>query len=341
MDAKTRIQGRRSGKPRGRRIVKLIRPSDDERRYNELAGELRMFAAALPEPLPTLCGPFLEELLGGSFARIVALLPSWLTELLPVPEAAAMRLGAAQLFGWWHVALRDGVLDGQMTPDALLGGQLALLRALDIYRELGAMELPSWPRLAELERRAAAAYAREVASRPVAGVVDRAALAPWGAELIAERGASLHFAAYVQMDLCGLSAADGRRAAIDGALRALVIARQIGDDAGDWLDDLRAGRLNYVSATLAQRVLAEDHTMALTVERLAGRHVGMEPFWDELRGLHGSLCAEGINKLAPFGSTRLGALLKAEAARGVSAASQGASWRATARALFGAQNDAA
>lgn len=305
---------------------------DDAALFRPLAAEVAGFAEALDEPLRSLCAPFVAELLAGEFAPIVALLPVWLCDLLPVPAATARRLGAAQLFGWWYAAARDAALDGAAPVGATLGGSLALMRSLAIYAGLG---VPPLPLAEELERRAALAYARELASRPGPGPLTQAHLALWGLDLVGERAAGLHLAAGVQMDLAGLAPADPRRAAIAEALGCLVAARQIGDDAGDWRDDLRAGQLNGVSAGLARHLLAGDPAATLSHEQLAARHLGAEPFWQALWSSHAALCVQGRAALAPFGPTRLAGLLAAEAERGALDARDGAAWRAGLRAALG------
>lgn len=303
----------------------------DEARYALLAAELRAFVAALDAPLAALCAPALDRLLAGEFARIAALLPAWLSDLLPVPAALAARLGAAQLFGWWYASARDSVLDGAAPPVARLGGDLALLQALTIYAELG---VPNLSLLARLEARAAAAYARELDSRPGPGPITPVQIAPWRLDLVTERALGLQFAAAAQMQLADLPAADPRRAAVTTALDALIAARQLGDDAGDWRDDLRAGQLNLVSAGLARHLLAARPGAALSAEQLAGRQLGAEPFWQGLWLSHGELCARGAAALAPFGPSRLAALLATEAARGVACAEASAHWRAGVRQAF-------
>lgn len=320
-------------------------PARDAPLYAALAAEVLGFAEALEAPLRRLCAPFVAELLAGEFSRMVALLPTWLSDLLPVPAATARRLGAAQLFGWWYGAARDAALDGAEPPALTLGGALALLRALSIYGALGAQALPAWRRLEELERRAATAYARELASRPGAGLITARHAAPWSLELVGERAAGLRFALYLQMDLAGLEPNDPRRGAVEEALGCLVAARQIGDDAGDWREDLRAGQLNLASAGLARHLLAESGAPGasadqlaprqLSADQLAGRQLSAEPYWAQLWATHARLCARGVAALAPFGPTGLAALLAVEAERGERAAQAAAEWRAGVRATLG------
>jgi hypothetical protein len=303
--------------------------SADATRYAALAAELRAFAAGLPAPLPERSLPFLDALLAEPFAQIAALLPTWLCDLIPLPDAVATRLGAAQLAGWWFAAARDALLDDQASPELSLGAGLALLRAVELYRALGLPATPAWPVLAALEARAAAAYARERASQFGNGPITAAHLAPWDDTLIADRAAGLQFAALAQLELAGVAPDDARRTALRFALERLVVARQRGDDAGDWPDDLRAGRLN--SAVAARARLAARAMVA--VDQLAAWLATDEAFWCAWWDEHAACCRAGRAALEPLGPSRLATLLEVEATRGALAAQAQAGWRAQARAL--------
>lgn len=310
----------------------MLSPAD-EASYAPLAAEVRAFVATLDAPLAALCSPFLDRLLAGEFARMVALLPLWLSDLLPISANCAARLGVAQLFGWWYTAARDSALDSAAPPATTLGGGLALLRALAIYAELGASDLTL---LTRLEARAAAAYARELASRPGAGPITVEHIAPWRHKLITDRALGLQFAVAIQMDLAGLTPSDPRRTVVATAIDALIIARQIGDDAGDWHEDLRAGQLNLVTAELARHLLAERPAMSLSAEQLAGWQIEAESFWEQLWTSHSQICARGVAVLVPLGPCRLAALLAHEAERGTRYAAASARWRMGVRQIFSA-----
>jgi hypothetical protein len=308
----------------------MLSPAD-EASYAPLAAELRAFAATLDAPLAALCHPFLDRLLAGEFARMVALMPLWLSDLLPVTTNCAARLGVAQLFGWWYAAARDSALDHATPPATTLGGGLALLRALSIYAELGAADLAL---LTRLEARAAAAYARELASRPGTGPITAEHIGPWRHQLVTDRAIGLQFAIAMQMDLAGLAPSDPRRTAVSSAIDALIIARQIGDDAGDWNEDLRAGQLNLVTAELARYLLAERPGMSLSAEQMAGCQLEAEAFWEQLWATHRQICAQGVAALVPVGSSRLATLLTNEAERGARYAVASARWRMGVRQIF-------
>ncbi len=278
--------------------------SSDAAAYTAAVAEVRRFAETLPAPLPALCLPVLERICAGSFSRIAALLPRWLSDLAPVPSATAHQLGVAQLCGWWFVSAQDDLLDGAVAPVDLLGAHLALLHAVELLRTLGLAKQPSWPALTKLAAVSAAGYAEEwlAPSEP----------ATYTPELVARRGALFQFVALAQLDLAGLPRHAPLRADLPFALDQLSLARQLSDDAADWAGDLRNGRLNLVSAALARDLPAESRT----AERLAGRQLVAEPIWAELEQQHAAICATALERLQPYGPNRLADLIAAEATQG-------------------------
>lgn len=262
------------------------------------------FVATLPDPLPAQCAPRLAQVLAGSFSRIAALLPHWLSDLAPVPPEQSHALGLAQLCGWWFISAQDDLLDGAGAPIELLGAHLALLHAVELFRRLGLAERPSWMRFAELAATSAAGYAAEA--------LAPADPATYTAELVARRGALFHFGALAQCDLAGLPPDAALRADLCAALTQLSFARQLADDAADWAADLRAGRLNLVSAAFAR----ELPQAARSAERITGRQLVAEPIWADLEMQHVQACAAACERLRPYGPNRLSALIAAEAASG-------------------------
>jgi len=313
-------------------------PADQEA-YVSIAGALRAVVGAYPPALRALAAPALDGLLAGEFSQLAALLPRWLGDVAPLPETAERALGEAGLWLWWYASALDDALDGG-PPAALLAGQQALLRALEIYRGLGLAGTPAW---AELEARALAsadAYARELrAGAPDLAALDPDALAAWTPALLMDRAAPFAFGATAALALAGAPPDDPRYADLGAALRLLAAARQIADDSGDWIDDLRDGRLNYVSAALIRRFLAahaEAGVAALSLDRLAGYQLRDEPFWEELERAHAALCDAALERLRPYGPCVLAGLLRRQLAsdRGHWARSRAA--RSKLLALFGA-----
>lgn len=309
----------------------------DQTEYEAIAAILRDEVSAYPPALRALATPALEQLLAGEFSQLAALLPRWLADLAPAPAPTLRSLGAAGLWLWWYADALDATLDGA-SPAALLAGQQALLRALALYRGLGLADTPAW---ADLEARALAsaeAYTRELRSRgrdPAALAPD--ALADWTPELLMDRAAPFAFSAAALLTLAGAPPDDPRRAGIEAALRLLAAARQIADDAGDWLEDLREGRLNYVSAALIRRFCAAEPAAELNLERLVGYHLRDEPFWEELERNHAEMCADALGRLRPYGPCALAGLVQRQLDTDRAQWERMRAGRAGLRAVFGAE----
>jgi hypothetical protein len=290
----------------------------DQAAFERIAAQLSADVARLSPALRELAGGRLGGLVAGEFSQIVALLPRWLADLAPLDAERCDRLGRAGLYAWWYGQIVDDILDGGERPEALPVAQHALLRALDAYRELGLLAGEAWADLLARTDASAGAYARELAPRRVdpATVTDEH-LALWTPALIIERASPAGFVVTAQLALAAPPGAAALRAALDQALRCLMGARQIADDASDWLGDLKAGQLNYVAAGLIRhfrRHTAPAEWGGLTLERLAGYELGAEPYWEELARSYEGLCATALARLAAYGPCRLCALVERQRA---------------------------
>ncbi len=318
-----------------------LHPSDQSR-YEHLGAALHLAVAAYPQPLRMLCAPALDALLAGEFAQLAALLPAWLADLIPLGDTQVDALGEAGLWLWWYASVLDGLIDGAERPAALPGAQQALLRALEIYRGLGLADTDAWDDLMARALIAADAYAREIATRDCSpGELSDEQLALWAPELLIGRAAPFSFTLTAQLQLAGAQADDPRRVDLACALRALTAARQIADDAADWLADLMRGQLNSVSAGLIQHLRAcrPAEAASLSVEQLAGYEIHAEDFWAAIEQTHAGLCGQALSCLRPYGDCRLRALVLHQQR------SDGAGWallrerRAGVRALFDLRNE--
>jgi hypothetical protein len=142
-------------------------------------------------------------------------------------------------------------------------------------------------------------------------------LALWTPELIIERASPAGLVVTAQLGLAAPPAAAELRADLDQALRCLTGARQIADDASDWLGDLKAGQLNYVAAGLIRyfrRHTAPADWGGLTLDRLAGYELGVEPYWEEVARTYEGLCATALARLAAYGPCRLRTLIERQRA---------------------------
>jgi hypothetical protein len=116
----------------------------------------------------------------------------------------------------------------------------------------------------------------------------------------------LVFNPLAQLYLAGIPAHAERAQDVLEALRCWAAARQIADDASDWLDDLKAGQLNYVSARLIERWPSGGER---TLERLATFQLTAEECWTAIEQTARTLSQRALDRLAPYGPSRLHALV--------------------------------
>lgn len=330
--------------------------------YTLICADLHAAVEAYPPALRERCRADLAALLASDFSRLAALLPYQLADLLPVPEATCRRLGLATLALIWYANALDDLLDGAAPPPAMLGAQQALLLALTTCVELGLAATPAWADLMARALVSADAYAREVGGRGKADGRRQTAKAPgaqarlrqarpaalwpepgeghalWTPELLMDRAAPLGFVAVAQADLAGLPAESPLRADLSAALRALTGARQIADDAADWIDDLRAGQLNFVSAALLERFRADtppEQHAGLTLERLVGYQSHREAVWEQIAAEHAALCDRAEAHLRPYAPCRLSALVARQRETGAATFARLRAHRAGVRGMLG------
>jgi hypothetical protein len=308
--------------------------------YRAIVAELESYLDTFAPSLQAVARPLFETMIQGEFSQVAALLPFWLSDLLPVPSQISHRLGVAQLFFWWYHFIQDELLDHDAPPAALLSGHLALLKAVEIYETLGLTRAPCWADFHRLALTCAETTALELQTRfraPEELTPDR--LAIFSIDFLTNRVATFYFTTLAQLHLAGLPPADSRHRDLPAALRCFAAARQLGDDAGDWLADLQAGQLNYVSAHLMRRLYTRGLATAdvdLDTERLAGYQLADEAFWAEIEQTARSLNQQALDHLAPYGDCRLRALIQHQAAQQARQWAAGKAHRANLRELFGA-----
>ena len=313
--------------------------SADQQHYASIVAAIQSDLAALPAPLPSLCGPSFAAFATGEFSFIAGLTPFWLGDMLPVSSTVCASLGAANLLAWWYGKLYDDLLDGDGEPTTPVLAQIALSRAIEAYRSLGLADTAAWAELQRSMAESAAAHARELASRfSSLSTISDAQLAAWDLDLLIERAAPFLFLITAQAQLASLPLDGLPASGLRAAMAQLVAARQIADDASDWVADLRQGRLNYVAASLLGSFLHEhvgEGRSDLDLDQLAGYQVRAEPCWAAIEQQHAACCAAALAQLAPYASAALQALVEAQAARGGAALATLANARAAARRLFG------
>jgi hypothetical protein len=154
---------------------------------------------------------------------------------------------------------------------------------------------------------------------------------------LADRSALLQLSIVAQFVLRGYDLDHPLRLTLAETLRQYAIARQIGDDLTDWLEDLRRGRLNYVSACVARRMYECGAIQAyaeLDVDQIAGFFLYDDELFAAIQRTALDACQRAATSLAPYESAYLGALfdeLRARLEGGYQAALQS---RCKVRTLF-------
>jgi hypothetical protein len=305
----------------------------DSALYAAILADVDAFVAGFAPPMRATLATALEPMRERAFVRMMALLPAMLADLAPVAPDVARRLGLAHFYTGWYYHAQDDLLDGQATADSWLVGHVVFGQIIETYRALDLIHTPVWPEFQRLGHRSANAYALELHQRFAGlGALGADQLAAFSLEFILDRVAPLFFNPLAQLYLAGIPAHAERAQDVLEALRCWAAARQVGDDASDWLDDLKAGQLNYVSARLIECWPAGGER---TLERLATFQLTAEECWTTIEHTARSLSQRAADRLASYGPSRLHALVTQQVAE------QSAHWpamraqRAAFQALFG------
>jgi hypothetical protein len=314
-------------------------PETDTAHYQAILDEVQANINGFPPNLQAGALAFFEFLAPGEFTKVVALLPYWLLDLLPVSPDICHKLGVAHLYGWWYYAAQDELLDGAASPDVMLAAHLALLKMVEGYRILGVTGAPCWAEFEALARTSAESYMAEVQSRfTTLSEVTPGHLTPWSIEFIISRASPFYFNTLAHLHLAGIPATSPLHQVLPEAIAYFGAARQIGDDADDWLEDLKKGHLNYVSAQLMRRFGDERpaaNDQALDLNRLAGYSLTDEAFWQTIEQTAQSLARQALAITAPFAPCRLQTLIEYQLAHNAEAWQEGRRNRARQRLLFG------
>ena len=283
------------------------------------AGEV---IARFPALLRGLAESLLPELAGGEFSRIVALLPYWVLGLLQELEAtvddpAPFRdnetgtLGLANLLGWWSYLIQDRLLDLELERLELLPLATALhVAAIRLLERLLPGHQGFWDTYQHLSMTSAEAHCWEQRNHrlPLAGQAGDLA----DTAHLANRSALLQLAAVAQFALAGRDRDDPHYLVLAEALRQYAIARQIGDDFTDWAEDLRRGRLNYVSACIVHRMWEKGAIQAyedLEADQMAGFFLYDDDLLAAIQQMALDAWQRAAANLAPFEPSYLGALV--------------------------------
>jgi hypothetical protein len=320
--------------------------------YRAIVDQAQAVIAGFPPLLRDLAEPLLPELAEGEFSHIVALLPYWLADLLEEPESKQIdetrTLAVANLLGWWSYALQDGLLDRELDRPELLPLATALhVAAVGLLERLLPGHNAFWDAFQRLSLTAAEAHCWEqrVYRLPLTEVHDEAAPRDDADDLafLADRSALLQLAVVAQFALHGHDQDHPLRLALAETLRQYAIARQIGDDRTDWLEDLRQGRLNYVSACIARRMKETGAIRAhadLDVDQMAGFFLYHDDLFATIQREAMTACQRAAEAIALHNSRYLDGLIARLAERLERGYEAALDSRCELRALFSSQDKA-
>lgn len=297
--------------------------------YETILARAREMVSRFPPLLRDLAEPLLPELSEGEFSRIVALLPYWVADLLDGSESRHTdetgTLGLATLLGWWSYSIQDQLLDRDLERPELLPLAMAF-RAAAI--RLLAQILPGheafWTAYQRLSLTSAEAHLWEqrrhfrTFADLEAGTLEPGAFDLENLDRLADRSALLQLAVVAQCALRNHDTEHPRYQALTEMLRQYTIARQIGDDRTDWVEDLRNGRLNYASARTARRMVetgAAQSYAELDANWMAGYFLYDDELFAEIQRAAMTACQRAAQSIAGHDSAYLAELVSELAGR--------------------------
>jgi hypothetical protein len=281
----------------------------EQKQYESIVADVQAYMQTLAPDLQAVSQTYVTALIEREFVQMMSLLPYWLTDLLPVSAEVAHRLGVAHFYICWYYHAQDDLVDNETPATTILGAHLALLKAVEVYETLGLTRSPCWTDFQRLAHLSAETYALEMKTRfTCLCELNLDNLEVFTLRFAGNRVAVFCFNTIAQAYLAGYFADDSRLQDLEATLQDFMIARQIGDDIGDWLTDLQAGQLNYVSAQFIRRLHNRGIITAnqpLKLEWLASYQTRDEGFWIEIERTTNQLHAQALARLTPYSDCAL------------------------------------
>jgi hypothetical protein len=283
-----------------------------------------------PPTLHSLIEPLVHQLAEGSFSSVVALLPYWVADLLdelsPLADVgSALRheetetLGLANLLGWWSYLIQDRLLDREWERLELLPVSTALYAAaVRLLASLLPGDRMFWEAFESLSLASIKAHfgARcrhfQVYADLDERVLDHRAFDLDVQACLADRSALLRLSSVAQFALRGYDQNQPVCPAVHGLLRHYAVARQIGDDLTDWVEDLERGCLNYVSSCIVRRMKDTgviQNYGELDTERIIGYFLYDDELFTAIQREALAACQRAAQPIAPYKARYLSALV--------------------------------
>lgn len=228
----------------------------------------------------------LRRLLQQDTDRQIVLLPWLIADALQreVDESVLRQLAAASLWGWMAYTLYDDFLDDEGDAAYLPVANVCLRQlVLTLQASLEQADFQQWCR-AILDRQEAAnawevTYCRAKVRK---GTLYVGHLPDYGDySQLADRSFGHAIAAFGVLAAAGLTKNSPAAGYLQDFFRHYLIARQLDDDAHDWEEDLRAGRLNAVT-TLVLAAYQGRHGLKKAIDLQAASDELRLLMWEEV-----------------------------------------------------------
>ncbi len=185
--------------------------------------------------------------------RQIVLLPIWFQRAMgkAVSESQIEALGLANLYGWIAYSIYDDFFDGEGDPAFLPVANTALREVAEIYQRLLQHNQGAFKMTQKILDRIDSANVWEHENCRAEVVNDQLAiprsLPKFGDfHLLANKSLGHALGPLAIMIFLGFESSSAAVKNMLGFFTHYLIARQLNDDAHDWLEDLEAGRLNSI-----------------------------------------------------------------------------------------------
>ncbi len=225
----------------------------------------------------------LDRIYNQDKSREILLLPYFFNKSLLSPAApksadSFVELGLANLYGWMAYTIYDDFLDNEGVPKLLSAANVALRRSVKHFDQ--ALSNPAFQQLVtqtfdeidEANTTELVSYRMDVTNKAIvvsdvpsyANVLD-----------LANRSMGHTLTPLGVLAAAGVALDDPRALLVRRALQHYLVARQLSDDLHDWEQDVRAGIITYVVATILRElsVTSGSHAFTKLVPRM------QQQFW--------------------------------------------------------------
>jgi hypothetical protein len=261
---------------------------DYEKQYERILQQARSTILGWPPKLQYQAQRSFSHILNADFARVVALLPYWVSQTVETPASVLESLGLANLWGWWYYRRQDRMLDGHKEQSHQAKGHQEILEEVPegivFFNEcihLLQFVVPNdslfWSIFRDTIVQASEANAQEVAYRFTDfSAINSHMLETNPPEMLAERAAPLRLSTAAQLRRAGYFPGEPLYRDLMRIIEAYSIVSRLLDDEEDICQDLGVGQLTSVSAATIQRMLDKGvicEPAELDVNRVVGYYI--------------------------------------------------------------------